>query len=119
MRSCGSSCVSAPHANGVELWKIQTEPLPSRRGSISSSDAIQMPHRSIRRGRMGTHMPIPVKTTSELKPGDYYEDCAYHPCLCVSSGEGTVHGISLVDGSFPRNCGIPQCGVRKLSAEEA
>jgi hypothetical protein len=32
---------------------------------------------------------------------------------------GTVEGISLVDGSYPRNCGVPQCGVRKLTFEEA
>ena len=32
---------------------------------------------------------------------------------------GCVEGISLVDGSFPRNCGIPQCGVRELTFEEA
>lgn len=64
-------------------------------------------------------MPTPVKHDCELKPGDYYEDCAYHPCLCVSSGQGMVDGISLVDGSFPRNCGVPQCNVRKLTPAEA
>jgi hypothetical protein len=30
-----------------------------------------------------------------------------------------VDGISLVDGSFPRNCGVPQCTIRKLTIEEA
>jgi hypothetical protein len=30
-----------------------------------------------------------------------------------------VEGISLVDGSYPRQCGVPQCGVRKLSFKEA
>ena len=30
-----------------------------------------------------------------------------------------IQRLSLVDGSFPRNCGVPQCGVRKLTAEEA
>jgi hypothetical protein len=64
-------------------------------------------------------MPTTVQHDHELQPGDYYEDCAYHPCLCVASGNGLVDGISLVDGSFPRNCGIPQCDVRKLTAEEA
>ena len=54
-----------------------------------------------------------------LKPGDFYEDCAYHPCLCIGTDMGMVEGISLVDGSFPRQCGIPQCGVRKLTFEEA
>jgi hypothetical protein len=30
-----------------------------------------------------------------------------------------VEGISLVDGSYPRQCGVPQCDVRKLTFEEA
>ena len=49
-------------------------------------------------------MPTPIEDCSELKPGDFFEDCAYHPCLCFSIGPGTVQGISLVDGSFPRDC---------------
>lgn len=48
-----------------------------------------------------------------FKPGDYYEDCAYHPCLCIAvDGQGGISGISLVDGSSPRCCDIAQCGVR-------
>lgn len=64
-------------------------------------------------------MPTPVLSTEDLKPGDFYEDCAYHPCICIGTPMGMVEGISLVDGSFPRQCGIPQCGVRKLTFEEA
>jgi hypothetical protein len=64
-------------------------------------------------------MPTEVRTVDDLKPGDFYEDCAYHPCLCIGTDMGMVEGISLVDGSFPRQCGIPQCGVRKLTFEEA
>jgi hypothetical protein len=66
-------------------------------------------------------MPILVNDVDELRPGDFYEDCAYHPCLCTGADAdmGTVEGISLVDGSFPRQCGVPQCGVRKLTFEEA
>lgn len=64
-------------------------------------------------------MPIPLQLADELHPGDFYEDCAYHPCLCIGTGMGMVEGISLVDGSFPRQCGVPQCGVRKLTLEEA
>ena len=52
-------------------------------------------------------------------PGDYFEDCAFHPCLAVSISMGCVDGISLVDGSYPRNCGILQCDLRKLTWEEA
>ena len=64
-------------------------------------------------------MPIPIKSEEELEVGDFFEDCAYHPCLVVTKGNGTVQGISLVDGSFPRDCGGSQCGVRKLTPREA
>lgn len=56
----------------------------------------------------------------KIAPGDYYEDCSYHPCLCVSvddDGDG-ISGISLVDGSYPRNCSVVHCGVRNLTLEE-
>jgi len=39
--------------------------------------------------------------------------------VSASDDHGDFEGISLVDGSFPRQCGIPQCGVRKLTVEEA
>lgn len=56
-------------------------------------------------------------------PGELYEDCSYHPCLCVGvdyeEGEDGIWGISLIDGSYPRCCSIFHCGVRKLSVEEA
>jgi len=64
-------------------------------------------------------MPILLADAEELRPGDFYEDCAFHPCLCTGTGMGMVEGISLVDGSYPRQCGVPQCGVRKLTLEEA
>lgn len=64
-------------------------------------------------------MPTPLDDADELHAGDFYEDCAYHPCLCIRTDMGMVEGISLVDGSFPRQCGVPQCGVRKLTFEEA
>ena len=64
-------------------------------------------------------MPTLVKYAYELRPGDFYEDCAYHPCRCIGARMGMVDGISLVDGSFPRQCAVPQCGVRKLTPEEA
>jgi hypothetical protein len=54
-----------------------------------------------------------------FKPGDYYEDCSFHPCLCTEvDGEGGIRGISLIDGSSPRGCDIEHCGVRKLTLEE-
>jgi hypothetical protein len=56
-----------------------------------------------------------------LKPGDLYEDCAYHPVLClgVNYKSDEIWGVSLVDGSYPRACSLLHCGVRKLTAGEA
>jgi hypothetical protein len=54
-----------------------------------------------------------------FKPGDYYEDCSLHPCLCTEVDEhGGISGISLIDGSSPRSCDIVRCGVRKLTLDE-
>ena len=64
-------------------------------------------------------MPIDVTATSDLRPGDFYEDCFYQPCLCISVLDKEVSGISLVDGSYPRTCEIHHCGVRKLTFDEA
>ena len=66
-------------------------------------------------------MPEELTSETSLKPGDFYEDCAYHPCLCISTDreEDNISGISLIDGSFPRSCSFVHCGVRKLSREEA
>lgn len=64
-------------------------------------------------------MPTPIENEGDIQPGEYYEDCAYHPCLCIAVSKGMVDGISLVDGSFPRNCGIPQCDLRRLTVTEA
>src|SRR3954471_8810608 len=56
-----------------------------------------------------------------LKPGDIYEDCAFHPVLClgVSYKTDDLWGISLIDGSYPRSCSLVHCGVRKLTPKEA
>ncbi len=64
-------------------------------------------------------MPSLVSTHTEIQPGNYYEDCAFHPCLCISSDDDEITGVSLVDGSHPRACSIPHCGVRRLTFEEA
>lgn len=57
------------------------------------------------------------KTT--LRPGQFYEDCGYHPCLCIAVEEdGEVRGISLVDGNV-RACDLHHCGVKRLSFDEA
>jgi hypothetical protein len=66
-------------------------------------------------------MPVPLHSYDQIKPGDIYEDCAFHPCLCISvnATEDELLGISLVDGSYPRACSIAHCGVLLLSIEEA
>lgn len=66
-------------------------------------------------------MPIVVIKASDLSPGDTYEDCFYHPCLCVrvDADSDEIEGISLVDGSYPRSCSIAHCGTRRLTIEEA
>ncbi len=67
-------------------------------------------------------MPQPVKLPGEVRPGDLFEDCRYHPCLCYDVGdpgdEGSVFGISLVDGSTCQ-CSDTHCGLRKLPPAEA
>jgi hypothetical protein len=55
----------------------------------------------------------------KIRPGDIYEDCSYHPCLCVGATEHEVWGVSLIDGSQPRSCDIQNCDVRLLSVDEA
>ncbi len=67
-------------------------------------------------------MPHAVNQPGELLPGELFEDCRYHPCLCIESDSAddrdSVNGISLVDGS-PCGCSIFHCGLRKLTVEEA
>jgi hypothetical protein len=58
-------------------------------------------------------------TELDLQVGDYYESCSYEPCLCIRVEDGAVYGISLVDGSYPKCCSVPGCGVRKLTLREA
>jgi hypothetical protein len=67
-------------------------------------------------------MPQPVINPGELLPGELFEDCRYHPCLCTESNSRDdpdgVSGISLIDGT-PSGCSIANCGLRKLTIEEA
>lgn len=67
------------------------------------------------------YMPVPLKSYDEIAPGDYYEDCAFHPCLCVAVNreDDEILGISLVDGSYPRACSIRHCGPQLLTLKEA
>jgi hypothetical protein len=67
-------------------------------------------------------MPIEAEQPGDLRRGDLFEDCRYHPCLCTEGGSqddpSGVYGISLVDGS-PSGCSIYHCGLRKLTIDEA
>ena len=65
-------------------------------------------------------MPEVVRHPGEIQPGDIFEDCRYHPCLCydISDDGKAIFGISLVDGSTWQ-CSISHCGVRKLTPAEA
>lgn len=66
-------------------------------------------------------MPQRITQPGDIQPGDLFEDCRYHPCLCYDLGdadEDAVFGISLVDGSTWQ-CSLRACGVRKLTVAEA
>jgi hypothetical protein len=56
----------------------------------------------------------------EIKIGEYYEDCRYHPNLCVSVDyeNDSIVGISLLIG-VEGDCSPFHCGIRKLTEEEA
>ena len=59
--------------------------------------------------------------TLGIRVGDIFEDCAFHPVLCLGADykDDELWGISLIDGSYPRSCSFLHCGVRKLTADEA
>jgi hypothetical protein len=54
----------------------------------------------------------------DIRPGDIYEDCAFHPVLCTHNDGEVVMGISLIDASSPRTCDLKHCGVIKLSIND-
>jgi hypothetical protein len=62
-----------------------------------------------------------VTTGHEFVVGGFYEDCAYHPCLCIGIDEEErgLTGISLIDGSIPRSCSIDHCGPEPITIEDA
>lgn len=52
----------------------------------------------------------------EIRPGDIYEDCSFHPVLCTYIDDGDeIGGISLIDATSPRACSLSGCAVTKLS----
>jgi hypothetical protein len=65
-------------------------------------------------------MPEKVRQPGDIRPGDVFEDCRYHPCYCYDTDDDgeRIFGISLLDGSTWQ-CSISGCGVRKLTPAEA
>jgi len=51
----------------------------------------------------------------EIRPGDIYEDCSFHPVLCTFNDGDQIQGISLIDATAPRACSIGHCAVIKLT----
>jgi hypothetical protein len=68
----------------------------------------------------GDAMPEQARQPGDIRPGDVFEDCRYHPCFCYDVGDDGTHvfGISLIDGTTWQ-CHIIGCAVRKLTPAEA
>ena len=62
-----------------------------------------------------------IENETPISPGEIYEDCAFHPVLCVESNvdEDFVRGVSLIDGTHPHECSLRHCGVRRMTLDEA
>ena len=56
----------------------------------------------------------------DIRPGDIYEDCSYHPVLCTHLAEDgeVLMGISLIDATSPRSCSVVHCGPIKLTVAD-
>jgi hypothetical protein len=62
-----------------------------------------------------------VTDADRIKRGEFYEDCRYHPMLCVQPSppdDDELVGISLIDGAIGA-CSEDHCGVVRLTTEEA
>ena len=57
------------------------------------------------------------KKAHDLKVGDVYQDCDYHPVRCAKLDGDDISGISLLDKSG-RNCSVKHCGARKMTKDE-
>jgi hypothetical protein len=56
-----------------------------------------------------------------IRRGEFYEDCRYHPMLCVQAAppeDDELVGVSLIDGGI-RACSEDHCGVVRMTVEEA
>jgi len=72
-------------------------------------------------------MPKPIIRADQIKVGDYFEDCNYHPCVCTEVNvvnkkkitcDDDISGISLINGNRT-SCSLTHCGPRQLTFEEA
>lgn len=65
-------------------------------------------------------MPVQVQQSTDIQPGDIYEDSMSHPCLCTRKEGDELFGISLIDGSYPRSEDLKHHSIiRTLTIEEA
>lgn len=53
-----------------------------------------------------------------ISRGDYYEDCGYHPRICIYASNTDIQGVSLVDGTIS-DCSIRYCRPKKITQEAA
>lgn len=62
-----------------------------------------------------------VRDALRITRGDFYEDCRYHPMLCVAVNHDhdELLGISLVVGGNPGACSATHCGAIPMTPEEA
>lgn len=61
----------------------------------------------------------------DIAPGDFYEDCRYHPMICLEANwdddehtDATLTGVSLITGQVGC-CALYGCDAAKLSPQEA
>ncbi|UUN29189.1 hypothetical protein [Streptomyces sp. FIT100] len=64
---------------------------------------------------------IDPRNPADIRVGDVYEDCSFHPVLCTeidNDGDVVLSGISLIDGTFPRSCDARHCGPIRIQFED-
>lgn len=54
------------------------------------------------------------KYERDIRPGDFYEDCRYHPMICHINEGGDLTGVSMITGEVGC-CAMDSCGVVKFS----
>jgi hypothetical protein len=64
-------------------------------------------------------MYIPASVSTErIQRGQFYEDCHYHPMLCLSADGDKLVGVSLVTGGMGV-CSEHDCAAVPMTLEEA